>query len=142
VPDPIASGNLNVLCYRCHISTGDAGTYDNSLSTYSQHTQGSHIDDTRNLFGISCLNCHGGGEFGGIHGVDGLVTDDDGGGSYEPNVFTWGSSLDLISNWTVGGSPTCSARAGDTLLSDCTQHSLKTDNTWRSGTQTRTYRIP
>jgi hypothetical protein len=143
LPTPAGSGgNLNVLCYRCHISTGDAGSYDSSLSTYSQHTHSSHIDDTRNLFGISCLNCHGGGEFGGIHGIDGLVADDQGGGSYEPNVFTWGSGLDLISNWTVGGSPTCSARADETLLSDCKQHGTKTDNPWRSGTEPRTYRVP
>jgi hypothetical protein len=104
--------------------------------------QGSHIDDTLTLFGISCLNCHGGAEFGGIHGVDGLVTDDDGGGSYEPNVFTWGSSLDLISSWASGAAVTCSARADSTLLNDCTQHGSKTATGWRSGSQDRSYRAP
>ena len=142
LPAPTGSGNLNVLCYRCHISSGDAGNYSGSLSAYTQHTQGAHIDDTRNLFGISCLNCHGGGEFGAIHGIDGLVTDDDGGGDYNPNVFTWGSGLDLIDDWIPGGSPTCSAVADPTLLGDCTQHGSKTDNQWRSGSETRTYRDP
>jgi len=142
LPAPLGAGNLNVNCFRCHIPSGDPASYSSAQSTYTQHTQGAHIDDTRNLFGISCLNCHGGGEFGAIHGIDGLVTDDDGGGSYNPNVFTWGSGLDLISNWTPGGSPTCSARANPTLLGDCTQHASKTDTSWRSGSQTRTYRAP
>jgi hypothetical protein len=141
-PVPSGSGNFNVNCFRCHMSTGDPATYDNTLSAWSRHPQGQHTDDTINLFGIACLNCHGGAEFGGIHGVDGPVTDDDGGGSYEPNVFTWGSGLDLISNWTVGGSPSCSARADKTLLSDCTQHGSTSHTQWRSSTQTRTYRIP
>jgi hypothetical protein len=142
LPTPSSSGNLNVNCFRCHISTGDPGTYDETLSTYTEHVQGAHIDDTLNLFGISCLNCHGGAEFGGIHGVDGLVTDDDGGGSYEPNAFTWGSSLDLISTWASGAAVTCSARADSTLLNDCTQHGSKSATGWRSGSQGRTYRIP
>jgi hypothetical protein len=142
LPTPTGTGNLNVLCYRCHISSGDAGNYDSSVSAYTQHTQGAHIDDTRNLFGIACLNCHGGGEFGAVHGIDGLVTDDDGGGSYNPNVFTWGSALDLVDDWTAGGSPTCSTVTDPTLLGDCTQHGSKTDNAWRSGSESRTYRDP
>jgi hypothetical protein len=142
LPTPSSSGNLNVNCFRCHISTGDPNTYDETLSAYTEHVQGSHIDDTLTLFGISCLNCHGGAEFGGIHGVDGLVTDDDGGGSYEPNVFTWGSSLDLISSWASGAAVTCSARADSTLLNDCTQHGSKTATGWRSGSQDRSYRAP
>ena len=87
--DTDAAG-LNVNCLRCHISTGDPASYDESLSAFTEHVVGQHVDDTLTLFGISCLNCHGGAEFGGIHGVDGLVTDDDGGGDYEPYVFTWG----------------------------------------------------
>jgi hypothetical protein len=142
LPTPSSTGNRNVICFRCHIPTGDPNNYDKSVSAYTQHVQGAHIDDTRNLFGISCLNCHGGAEFGAIHGVDGPVSDDDGGGTYNPNVFTWGSALDLISNWTPGASVTCSARADATLLGDCTQHGSKTDNAWRSGSQTRTYRAP
>jgi nitrate/TMAO reductase-like tetraheme cytochrome c subunit len=140
LPAPLSAGNNNVNCFRCHISTGDPGSYTESLSAFAEHNQGAHIDDTLNLFGISCLNCHGGAEFGAIHGVDGLVTDDEGGGSYEPNVFTWGSSLDLMSNWTSGVAFTCSARDDKTLLNDCTQHSAKGGS--RAATQDRTYRAP
>jgi hypothetical protein len=140
LPAPLSAGNNNVNCFRCHISTGDPGSYDGTLSAFLEHNQGAHIDDTRNLYGISCLNCHGGAEFGGIHGVDGLVTDDSGGGTYEPNVFTWGSSLDLMSNWTQSAAYTCSAREDSTLLSDCTQHGAK--GTSRAAAQSRTYRIP
>jgi hypothetical protein len=139
-PTPSSSGNLNVNCFRCHVPSGDPDTYPDTVSAYSDHIQGAHIDDTLNLFGISCLNCHGGGTFGAIHGVDQLVIDDDGGGNYNPNVFTWGSSLDLISNWGPGPnrSVTCSARANSTLLNDCTQHGSKG---WTSG-EGRTYRAP
>jgi hypothetical protein len=139
LPAPSGTGNQNVNCFRCHISTGDPASYDDTLSAYSDHNTGQHIDDTRNLFGISCLNCHGGGEFGAIHGVSGLVTDDDGGGSYNPNVFTWGSALDLMSNWTSPGSLSCSTRSDFTLLSNCTQHSGT--KAWTRG-ETRTYRAP
>jgi hypothetical protein len=138
LPTPSSSGNLNVNCFRCHIPTGDPDSYDDTLSAYSDHNQGAHINDTLNLFGISCLSCHGGAEFGAIHGVDGPVTDDDGGGSYNPNVFTWGSSLDLMSNWTPGGSLSCSTRANPTLLSGCDQHGSRS---WSRG-ETRTYRAP
>jgi hypothetical protein len=77
------------------------------------------------IFGVACLDCHGGGEWGGIHGVDAQVTDDDGGGSYNPNVFTYGTSLDLISNWTdwTDGGVSCSTVSNSTQINDCTQHS-------------------
>jgi hypothetical protein len=139
---------LNTICFRCHIDdaapiSGDPNNYSLTYSAFDQHTQGSHIDNTRNLFGISCLNCHGGGEFGGIHGVSGPVTDDDSATSYNPNVFTWGSGLDLVDDWTTGAAGvTCSARAMDTLVGNCTQHTTNGTANWRDATQTRTYRDP
>ena len=140
LPTPSSAGNLNVNCFRCHIPTGDPETYTSTESAYSQHVQGSHINDLLNLFGISCLNCHGGAEFGGIHGMDGPVTDDDTATSYNPNVFTWGSGLDLIDNWISGPGQgvSCSARQGSTLLSDCTQHGSQS----YTRTPARTYRAP
>ncbi len=139
-PTPESAGNLSVICFRCHIPTGDPGSYDNTWSTFQYHDRGAHIDDTINIYGISCLNCHGGGEWGGIHGVDLLVTDDDGGGSYNPNVFTYGSGLDLISNWTSweNRGVSCSTLNNSALLNDCTQHSSQ--NYTRG--QARTYRNP
>jgi hypothetical protein len=139
LPAPSGTGNLNVNCFRCHISTGDPASYGPTVSAYSDHTTGQHIDDTLNLFGISCLNCHGGAEFGAIHGVSGLVTDDGGSGSYNPNVFTWGSALDLMSNWTPAGSLSCSTRGGPTLVNKCSQHTGT--KAWTRG-ETRTYRAP
>jgi predicted CXXCH cytochrome family protein len=128
------AGNVN--CYRCHNPS-------DSVSVYPEHDKGAHIDDSLNLYGISCLNCHGGGEFGGIHGVDAPVTDDDGGGSYNPNVFTYGAGLDLISNWTGWGKNqvSCSSLQGATLLNSCDHH---TSTNWdRIGTSaTRPYRNP
>jgi hypothetical protein len=140
LPTPSSAGNLNVNCFRCHIPTGDPETYPGTESVYDDHVQGSHIDDTLTLFGISCINCHGGAEFGGIHGMDGPVTDDDSGSSFNPNVFTWGSALDYIDNWTSGPSQavSCSARQGSTLLNDCTQHSSQS----YERTPARTYRAP
>ncbi len=133
--DTLASAG-NVLCYRCH-NPSDA------VSVFPEHDRGNHIDDSLNLFGISCLNCHGGGTWGGIHGVDAPVTDDDGGGSYNPNVFTYGSGLDLMSNWTnwAANGVSCSSRNSSTRLNDCTQHGSR--NWDRIGaTPTRTYRNP
>jgi hypothetical protein len=118
--DTLATGT-NINCYRCHNPTP-------SNSIFEDHNQTSnHMDDSRNLFGLSCLNCHGGGTWGGIHGVDAQVTDDEGGGSYNPNVFTYGASLDLITNWTswAKNGVTCSAIDVDSKLSNCTQHSSK-----------------
>jgi len=139
-PTPSGSGNLTVVCFRCHIPTGDPSSYDTSLSTYEVHTRGAHIDDTLNLYGISCLNCHGGGAFGAIHGWNAQVGDDQGGGSYNPNVFTIGAALDLVTNWTSWArrGVSCSAKASNTLLTQCTQHSSQT---YTRG-QTRTYRSP
>jgi hypothetical protein len=127
LPTPLDTGNLNTNCFRCHIPTGDPADYDSTQSAYPAHGQAQHVDDNRNIFGILCLNCHGGGEFGAIHGIDGLVTDDNGGGSYNPNAFTWGSSLDRISNWTPSASVSCSTRNDFTLLSNCTQHTPSRD---------------
>jgi hypothetical protein len=106
--------------------------------------------NTPNLFGVWCLSCHGGGTFGGIHGVDDPVTDDDGGGSYNPNVFTYGSGLDLINNWDdfTNSGVTCSTPNSNSLLSSCTQHGSKAYGREPTGKQAaddapqRTYRLP
>jgi hypothetical protein len=127
-----------LICRRCHDPEAS--------SLYGPHTTGQHMNNELNLFGIACLNCHGGGEWGGIHGVDAPVTDDDGGGTYNPNVFTFGNGLDLISNWNdwTDGGVSCSAKADDTLLNDCNQHPSKA---WgrepsKDDVPQRIYRLP
>ncbi|MHC4590220.1 MAG: hypothetical protein ACYTAQ_13055, partial [Planctomycetota bacterium] len=131
------------ICFRCHSPDDTTGVFTDHVGT-TQHTQ-----DSLNIFGIYCLNCHGGGTWGGIHGVDDPVTDDDGGtGSpYNPNVFTYGSGLDLISNWSNWDARgvSCSTLAANTALTNCTQHSDKDwdRNPAREPTIIRrTYRAP
>ena len=91
-----AEPSTTSICYRCH-------TPDDTNSVFPEHLGTSSHTNDYTLFGISCLGCHGGGTWGGIHGVDAPVVDDDGGGSYDPNVFTYGTALDLMSNWTNWG---------------------------------------
>jgi len=98
------------------------------------------MNDADNLYGISCLNCHGGGyveefldrgtpttfttggnEFGGIHGVDNTWAPTWYG--HEPKAFTYGAALGNIDDWTNLGSPSCGAVSDPTMLSDCTNHS-------------------
>jgi hypothetical protein len=68
------------------------------------------------------------------------VTDDDGAGSYDPNVFTYGAGLDYISNWTswANRGVSCSSRNGATLLNSCDHHG---STEWGRG-ESRTYRAP
>jgi hypothetical protein len=129
------------ICFRCHTPDDTTGVFTDHVGT-TQHTQ-----DSFNIFNIYCLSCHGGGEFGGIHGVDAAVADDDGGGSYNPNVFTYGSALDLISNWSNWDARgvTCSTVNANTALTNCTQHTSKDwdRNPAREPTTIRrTYRAP
>ena len=136
-----------LICRRCHDPDGFLGV-GNTL--FGPHTTGQHFQNDRNLYDIGCLSCHGGGEWGGIHGVDAQVTDDDGGGSYYPNVFTYGSGLDLINNWSdfTDKGVSCSAKGSADLLSSCTQHPSNTYGREPSGKQAsddapqRIYRLP
>jgi hypothetical protein len=133
------SDDSAVLCRRCHDPE--------SSSIYPAHTRGAHMAVDMNIYGTACLDCHGGGEWGGIHGVDAQVTDDQGGGSYNPNVFTYGSGLDLISNWTVWtdqGGPSCSTPASSTAINDCTQHGAQSysRDPSKDDVPQRIYRLP
>jgi hypothetical protein len=135
-------GTAGVVCLNCHDPDGGETLLDDHYVT--QHLS------TPNLFGVWCLSCHGGGTWGGIHGVDDPVTDDDGGGSYNPNVFTYGSGLDLINNWDdfTNSGVTCSTPNSNSLLSSCTQHGSKVYGREPTGKQAaddapqRTYRLP
>jgi hypothetical protein len=128
--DTAATG-ANGVCYRCHNPS-------DTNSVFPDHDQGQHLLDSSNLFGIGCLNCHGGGivggtQWGAVHGVSALdiVTDDSSLATYIPYVFTYGSGIDLMSNWvgTQGQTVTCSTsekRYDDVdLLNNCTNHSSK-----------------
>ncbi len=137
--------DATVICLRCHDP-------ESGESLFEEHGNTSHDNNPLNLFSIWCLNCHGGGTWGGIHGVDDPVTEGDAGlGTYDPNVFTYGSGLDLINNWTdfTDGGVTCSTNGSNDLLSSCTQHSgSKTYGRDPDGKNAsddapqRTYRLP
>jgi len=132
------SDDSTVICRRCHDPEAS--------SIFSYHTRGAHMTNDLTIFGVACLDCHGGGEWGGIHGVDAVVTDDQGGGSYNPNVFTYGTSLDLIQNWTdwTDGGLSCSTVANSTQINDCTQHGAQSYDREpnKDDVPSRIYRLP
>jgi hypothetical protein len=139
--DDVLAPGASSICFRCH-------TPDDTTGVFTDHDGvSSHKLDSNTLFGIYCLACHGGGEWGGIHGVDATVTDDDGGGSYNPNVFTYGSALDLITNWSDWDARgvTCSAMGSITAINNCNQHSSKDwdrNPAREPATVLRSYRAP
>jgi hypothetical protein len=143
------------VCYGCHDPLAQP-------TVYAPHGRtGDHQQGSRNLYGIGCLNCHGGGVWGGIHGVDEPVTDDDGGSNsisvclgagnpyacctgpgtgtcYTPNVFTYGAALDRIADWTPGVAITCSTVGAPNRLTSCKQHGSRNEPRQYS----RPYRAP
>jgi hypothetical protein len=143
-------------CFGCHDPQAPGGT--GILSNYSKHVgrDGDHMFDGNNLYGIACLNCHGGGypdqyldrgtptvylpdgvPFGAIHGVPPTAATPDG---HTPYIFTYGSALANISNWIDLGSPSCGAINPLTVMSNCTNHSGSSQSYIRS--YSRPYRAP
>jgi hypothetical protein len=143
-------------CFACHDPQASGGT--GILSNYPKHVgrDGDHMLDGNNLYGIACLNCHGGGypaeyldggiptvyltdgiPFGAIHGVPLGVPTPDG---HKPNIFTYGSALANISNWIDLDSPSCGAINPLTVLNNCTNHSGSSQGYTRS--YSRSYRGP
>ena len=113
--DTLAAGG-NVVCYRCH-NPSDAN------NAFPEHDKGNHIDDSLNLYNISCLSCHGGGivggtEWGTIHGID-----DGTPLPHVPYVFTYGAALGNVDDWTPLGTASCGSISSVSILNDCTNHS-------------------
>jgi hypothetical protein len=143
--------NFTIICLKCHDPNDDLST--GTSTTYAAHNRaGDHMTDANNLFGIGCLNCHGGGivpdgnnpnavQWGTIHGVNIVHTDNNTLGSYNPNVFSYGAALDLMDNWTAS-TYTCSGVQNSTLLNDCGQHSTRTSGAERVYPSARGYRYP
>lgn len=128
-----------VLCYKCHDPVDYASDGSGLESRYEKHDQNGHSSWTSNVFGIGCLNCHGGDTRqpvdgtdadlvkGGIHGTN---RSDNGGldrkgvaiEPYDRVRFTNGAALDYWMD--SSGSVTCSAQGrpafGHNI--DCTQH--------------------
>jgi hypothetical protein len=124
-----ASGSIsNIVCMKCH--NRHTYGYDGSETAYSrftEHIRATHMDDTQNVFDIGCLNCHGGGNYGSIHGLESdIVFDDFSGSPYTPYRFTNGAGLDLIDNWTEGTvTVSCSSTTTANFFSSCNQHTTQ-----------------
>jgi hypothetical protein len=140
-------------CFGCHDPLASSGT----LSNFDKHVgrDGDHMLDANNLYGIGCLNCHGGGypdqywdqgpvvflpegiPFGAIHGVPSSAATPMG---YTPNLFTYGSGIETIANWESLSSPSCGALSNVTRLSNCDNHSGAGKSYTRG--YVRSYRAP
>jgi hypothetical protein len=159
-----ASGDFATLtlnCFGCHNPRLPGGT--GILSNYPEHVgqDGNHMVDADNLYGIACLNCHGGGypdqyldgrgdpqaylpdgiPFGAIHGVPSAAQTPN---SHTPNTFTYGSALGNVTDWTDLGSPSCGAIEPVTVMSNCNNHSGggTSDDQSYTRSYSRSYRAP
>jgi predicted CXXCH cytochrome family protein len=142
-PDEGADGTT--LCWRCHdpttYTTSESGAASNSR--YEKHGQNGHADSSANVFGIGCLNCHGGDTLepinggslvkGGIHGTnrsDAVDLDKSSNpvNPYNRLRFTNGSALDRWTGEAAGASSiSCSTQSGTEFGHNisCTQHGNK-----------------
>lgn len=113
---------MTVVCVKCHnVETYAYNGANLAYGRFALHNKSAHMDDTDNIFGNACLNCHGGGTYGTIHGRSTMQTDDGTLGSYAPYFFLDGAGIDYWSN--SGGSVTCSSRKSVTTTNlGCTQH--------------------
>lgn len=118
----------NYVCFKCHQKTSyanaDDGTGGDGGSRVDHSINGGHWNESKNsLFGYLCLNCHGGDEFGGMHGRSGTYTTD--GGTTTKYRFMpggWMMWYPAGGDWASTSTGTCYLRSTNTW-SNCTQHS-------------------
>jgi hypothetical protein len=123
-----SSADRTLNCFGCH------NPQILSQSNFDKHVgrDGDHLLDGNNLYGIACLNCHGGGypdedlldgaifvPFGAIHGVPASTATPYG---HTPNTFTYGSAIANVTDWSDLGSPSCGAMPSVTVMSNCNNH--------------------
>jgi hypothetical protein len=145
----------DTICWRCHDPFVNATNFTDHLDQDNNHQP-----NTDNIYGIGCLNCHGGGiveeyldkgspttyvsgglQWGGAHGVPETAPTFLG---ITPNVFVYGSALGGIGNWTSAGTASCGAIEIQTIVNNCTQHSRGGASDQQSYTRghSRTYPYP
>lgn len=115
------------VCYPCHnVSTYTGATKAaTGYSRFTHPTNGKHVNATLNVFGIWCLNCHG-GRPGAATGSMGSLQ---GGSIHGSNVHRMltGANLVLISAGT--GNPrtgaSCTIDSSDATYGSCNAHSTK-----------------
>jgi hypothetical protein len=124
--DALGAGNT-VICFRCHSESVYYDGDDAGFSIFPVHQGqlGNHDQDNDNIFGIGCLNCHGGNNFGAIHGAleDEEINNEGSGPYYTPYRFINGASFGYISNWDQQFDVSCGAKETTTFFSNCTNHS-------------------
>jgi hypothetical protein len=143
-----------LVCFGCH----DPLT---NPTNFARHVgrDGDHMADQNNLYGIACLNCHGGGfpesafvpgpvpgvvPWGAIHGVSATAPVPDPppplDPPHTPKVFTYGAGLGYVQQWTNLGSPSCGATSSTNVLNACVNHSGASQSYTRI--HSREYRNP
>jgi hypothetical protein len=144
-----------LICHRCHDPHVNATNFPAHMGQ-----DGNHQTDDDNIYGIACMNCHGGGfpeeyldrgtpttfvtggiPWGAIHGVSDTEASITG---VTPNLFHYGAALGNTTNWTSLGSPSCGAIEAVTVMNNCTNHNGKGTSDAKSYTRThdRTYPYP
>lgn len=72
--NPAGAGAVDedhVVCYLCHAFSVYSGGANAGLSRVGHPiSAANHEDNAANAWGVWCMNCHGGGQQGGIHGTD------------------------------------------------------------------------
>jgi hypothetical protein len=148
-----SSKTLN--CHACHDVHANP-------TNFPAHTgqDGNHQTDNDNIFGIACLNCHGGGlvesyfdkgnpasyvsgafSWGMVHGVPAAAPTITG---VTPNVFAYGNAIGNVTNWTDLGSPSCGAIEPVTAINNCNNHNGRGTSDGKTYTRpySRAFRAP
>lgn len=116
------------VCWKCHrqdvYNDGSYGTSATRALSRFDHSDGSarHWDPTFNIWNNPCLNCHGGGAVGGIHGTNAGI------GTYGTdnlgNHFMNGANINGFTAGVAGSnnSGSCWTPAGSSVLGSCHAH--------------------
>jgi predicted CXXCH cytochrome family protein len=131
-----SESNANV-CWKCHrqevYNDGSYGTDSTRALSRFTHSYGAadeHFNATYNVWQNPCLNCHGGGAVGGIHGTNA------GQGTYGTanlgDHFMNGVNIAGFTAGTAGasGSGSCWTPSGSTLFGSCHEHSSSSSENW------------
>ena len=120
--DAVDQVTMTLVCAKCHNRLTYSNGADNAYTRWDRHSTNGMLDGADNIFGMGCLNCHGGGGWGSIHGESDIITDDDGGGTYSAIVFFNGASIDLWVDDGLGNITCSTPGTASGFNVGCTQH--------------------
>ncbi|MFC1943496.1 cytochrome c3 family protein, partial [Chloroflexota bacterium] len=117
-----STDDATIVCYKCHRSdVYGTSPSSPSLSRASHPINSQHTDGADNVWGIFCLNCHGGATAGGIHGTHAGV----GSGGTAPlgEHFMNGAAMTGFTAGTggSGNSGRCWTKSGTDSVNSCTK---------------------